>query len=74
MFSPLWLTLKIYIYVQGGDFNDRRKITISRSLNCINCFFVATEFAIVKVRSSKINQLLEEGNKKPSLPNMLLRI
>lgn len=64
MFSPLWLTLNIYIYIQGGDFDDRRKITISRSFNCLNCFFVATEFAIVKVRSSKINQLLEEGHKK----------
>ncbi|OMP68070.1 hemolysin family protein [Domibacillus epiphyticus] len=27
-------------------------------------FFVATEFAIVKVRMSRINQLIEEGNKR----------
>lgn len=27
-------------------------------------FFVASEFAIVKVRATRINQLIEEGNKK----------
>ncbi|TYR81686.1 HlyC/CorC family transporter [Priestia megaterium] len=29
----------------------------------LTAFFVATEFAIVKVRSSRINQLVDEGNK-----------
>lgn len=30
----------------------------------LTAFFVATEFAIVKVRSPRINQLVDEGNKK----------
>ena len=29
----------------------------------MTAFFVASEFAIVKVRSSRIDQLIEEGNK-----------
>ena len=33
-------------------------------LIAITAFFVASEFAIVKVRSSRIDQLLAEGNKK----------
>ncbi len=32
-------------------------------LIALTAFFVASEFAIVKVRSSRINQLIEEGNK-----------
>ncbi|SFA55089.1 protein of unknown function DUF21 [Anoxybacillus pushchinoensis] len=31
---------------------------------CAYWFFVASEFAIVKVRPSRIDQLIEEGNKK----------
>ena len=33
-------------------------------LIALTAFFVASEFAIVKIRSSRIDQLLEEGNKK----------
>ncbi|MEI2448972.1 CNNM domain-containing protein, partial [Priestia megaterium] len=40
------------------------KLLLVAVLIALTAFFVATEFAIVKVRSSKINQLLEEGNKK----------
>ena len=32
-------------------------------LIALTAFFVATEFAIVKVRSSRIDQLIAEGNK-----------
>jgi len=34
------------------------------ALILLTAFFVATEFAIVKVRSSRIDQLIEEGNSK----------
>ncbi|GGA77003.1 hemolysin family protein [Ornithinibacillus halotolerans] len=34
------------------------------TLILLTAFFVATEFAIVKVRSSRIEQLIEEGNSK----------
>ena len=30
----------------------------------INAYFVALEFAIVQIRSSKIDMLIQEGNKK----------
>ncbi|MBM7703850.1 hemolysin family protein [Metabacillus iocasae] len=32
-------------------------------LIALTAFFVATEFAIVKIRTSRINQMIEEGNK-----------
>ena len=32
-------------------------------LIALTAFFVASEFAIVKVRSSRINQLIEEGHR-----------
>ncbi|MFY3792215.1 hemolysin family protein [Ureibacillus sp. MALMAid1270] len=38
-------------------------LTIFIVLIILTAFFVATEFAIVKVRSSRIDQLVEEGNK-----------
>ncbi|BBP91915.1 hypothetical protein BsIDN1_55330 [Bacillus safensis] len=31
---------------------------------CDSIFFVVTEFAIVKIRGSKINQLIESGDKR----------
>ena len=33
-------------------------------LIALTAFFVTSEFAIVKVRSSRIDQLIEEGNKR----------
>ncbi|CAM5201091.1 CBS domain containing-hemolysin-like protein OS=Ureibacillus acetophenoni OX=614649 GN=SAMN05877842_102527 PE=3 SV=1 [Ureibacillus acetophenoni] len=38
-------------------------LTIFIVLIILTAFFVATEFAIVKVRTSRIDQLVEEGNK-----------
>lgn len=37
----------------------------------LNGFFVAAEFAIVKVRSTRINQLVMEGNKRANLAKTL---
>ena len=38
-------------------------LTIFTILIALTAFFVATEFAIVKVRQSRIDQLVAEGNK-----------
>ncbi len=43
---------------------DITNLIIIAVLIAITAFFVASEFAIVKVRSSRIDQLLAEGNKK----------
>lgn len=40
------------------------KLAIFAILILLSGFFVASEFAIVKVRTSRIDQLVEEGNKK----------
>lgn len=40
------------------------KLAIFATLILLSGFFVATEFAIVKVRTTRIEQLVEEGNKK----------
>jgi len=40
------------------------KLAIFVLLILLSGFFVSTEFAIVKVRSTRIDQLVEEGNKK----------
>ncbi len=39
-------------------------LSIFTILLALTGFFVATEFAIVKVRSSRLDQLVAEGNKK----------
>jgi len=41
-------------------------------LIALSAFFVASEFAIVKVRSSRIDQLIEEGNRKAITVKKLL--
>ena len=38
------------------------KLTVFTALIALTAFFVATEFAIVKVRQSRIDQLIAEGN------------
>lgn len=40
------------------------KLLLVGALIALTAFFVASEFAIVKIRSSRIDQLLGEGNKK----------
>lgn len=38
-----------------------------------NAFFVASEFSLVRVRTSRIDQLIAEGNKKPLPPKSNLQ-
>ncbi|WP_419882709.1 hemolysin family protein [Peribacillus sp. B-H-3] len=40
------------------------KLFLVAILIAMTAFFVSSEFAIVKIRSSRINQLIEEGNKR----------
>ena len=40
------------------------RLTAFAVLIAFTAFFVASEFAIVKVRTTRIDQLLAEGNKK----------
>ena len=42
---------------------DILNLVIIAILIALTAFFVTSEFAIVKVRSSRIDQLIEEGNK-----------
>jgi CBS domain containing-hemolysin-like protein len=39
----------------------------------LNGFFVAAEFAMVKIRTSRINQLVEEGNARAKLAQRLIK-
>ena len=43
---------------------DILNLVIIAILIALTAFFVTSEFAIVKVRSSRIDQLIEEGNKR----------
>lgn len=46
-----------------GNLFGHIKLGFYSHFNCFNGFFVTSEFAIVKIRSSRIDQLIEEGNK-----------
>lgn len=43
---------------------DIVNLLLVAALILLTAFFVATEFAIVKVRSSRIDQLIEEGSSR----------
>ena len=43
---------------------DTFNLTLVVILIALTAFFVASEFAIIRVRSSRIDQLIEEGNKR----------
>ena len=43
---------------------DGLNLFILLILIALTAFFVAAEFSIIRVRASRINQLIEEGNKK----------
>ena len=43
---------------------DTFNLTLVFILIALTAFFVASEFAIIRVRSSRIDQLIEEGNKR----------
>lgn len=47
-----------------NDYLTILNLSIFIILLALTAFFVATEFAIVKVRSSRLDQLIAEGNKK----------
>ncbi|MBE6184572.1 hemolysin family protein [Heyndrickxia ginsengihumi] len=51
---------------------DIFKLVLIFILIALSAFFVASEFAIVKVRSSRIDQLIEEGNRKAITVKKLL--
>ena len=54
-----------YLLLQDKEtYLDILNLVIIAILIALTAFFVASEFAIVKVRSSRIDQLIEEGNKK----------
>jgi CBS domain containing-hemolysin-like protein len=47
-----------------GTYLDIFNLVIIAILIALTAFFVTSEFAIVKIRSSRIDQLIEEGNSK----------
>ena len=47
------------------------KLTLVLFLVFLNGFFVAAEFAVVKIRSSRLETLLQEGNKRAKYAKML---
>lgn len=48
--------------MQKGEDDGFKACTI-RIIACIYSFFVATEFAIIRMRSSRVNQMVAEGMK-----------
>ena len=48
------------------------KLTMVFLLICFNAFFVAAEFAIVKMRSSRLDTLIHEGNKRAAYAKKLI--
>ena len=46
-----------------GEPFGHSQFTLNCSIDRVNRIFVATEFAIVKIRSSRIDQLVEEGSR-----------
>lgn len=51
------------LYGEPAHIGDFIKLLAVAALIALTAFFVASEFAIVKVRSSRINQLIEEGHR-----------
>lgn len=46
-----------------GNYLDILNLVLIAILIALTAFFVASEFAIIRIRSSRIDQLIEEGNK-----------
>src|SRR5437763_16560918 len=62
-FFVLWPTLSAAVSEQWGSIGSiLLKLLIIAALVALNGFFVACEFAIVKVRASQLDTLAEEGN------------
>ena len=61
MFSP-------YLGLEQSNYLDIPiRLTAFAVLIALTAFFVASEFAIVKIRTTRINQLVAEGNRKAIL-------
>jgi CBS domain containing-hemolysin-like protein len=67
-FFLLWPALSAAVSDQWGSIGSvLLKLLIIAALVALNGFFVACEFAIVKVRGSQLDTLVEEGNQRASL-------
>ena len=66
-FFALWPALSAAVSDQWGSIGSvLLKLLIIAVLVALNGFFVACEFAIVKVRGSQLDTLVEEGNQRAS--------
>lgn len=52
----------LVLITRWGNYLDIFNLVLIAILIALTAFFVASEFAIVKIRSSRIDQLIEEGN------------
>ena len=67
-FFLLWPALSMAVSDHWGSIGSvLLKVLIIAALVALNGFFVACEFAIVKVRSSQLDTLVEEGNQRAGL-------
>src|SRR5205085_2741650 len=67
-FLPLWIGLSQIVSDHWDSVGSiLLKLLIIGALVALNGFFVACEFAIVKVRSSQLDTLVEEGNERAGL-------
>src|SRR5207248_9106758 len=67
-FFLLWPALSTAVSDHWGSIGSvLLKVLIIAALVALNGFFVACEFAIVKVRSSQLDTLVEEGNQRAGL-------
>ncbi len=61
---PRSFALRVKTYLDGDIIELTIRLGAFALLIAATAFFVATEFAIVKVRSTRIDQLIAEGNKR----------
>jgi CBS domain containing-hemolysin-like protein len=67
-FFALWLELSAAVSNHWGSIGSiLLKLLIIAALVALNGFFVACEFAIVKVRGSQLDTLVEEGDQRAGL-------
>lgn len=53
-----------YPFQRGKEINlETVNVILFIVLIILTAFFVATEFAVIRVRSTRIDQLIEEGNR-----------
>src|ERR1051326_4077982 len=67
-FFLLWPALTVAVSDHWGSIGSVLvRVLIIAALVALNGFFVACEFAIVKVRASQLDTLVEEGNQRANL-------